>query len=127
VSSETTPTTPVSLAEILSRPDQPRIAWSTASRDLNANLVALSEGELIPAHRNDAVDVFIVCIFGTGELLVDGNLHIIGPTSALLIPRGAERRIRALTRRFAYVSCHRRRAELWPEPRPQAVEPDQHD
>jgi quercetin dioxygenase-like cupin family protein len=91
-----------------------RVAWSAASADLNVNLIVLQQGESIQPHRNDEVDVLVVGIDGSGELLIDGKRLRLTPDTAILIPRGAERGATALQAPFAYLTCHRRRGHLWP-------------
>jgi len=74
----------------------------------------------VVAHVNDEVDVLLVGVTGAGVVAVDGTDHPVGAGQALVIPKGARGAIRAVGGRFAYLSCHRRRAGLWPAgvPRP---------
>ena len=46
----------------------------------------------------------------------DGVARRITPDTAIVIPRGAERAMRVLSAPFAYLTCHRQRARLWPAP-----------
>ena len=105
----------------------PGVLWAHAGADLNANLVLLTSGGTapgVPAHVNDEVDVLLVGIAGTGTIEIDGRPHVLGAGQALVIPRGTRRAIGATTERFAYLTCHRRRAGLWPGgPRRAAGEP----
>lgn len=91
-----------------------RIAWSHQSQDLNVNLIRLNEGEEIGEHRNREVDVLFTGIAGSGTIEVSGFDYILQPGWALLIPKGAPRRIRCTEDRFVYLTCHRPRAGLWP-------------
>jgi hypothetical protein len=45
---------------------------------------------------------------------IDGQTHILRPGVAIMIPKQARRAIRSLEGVFSYLSCHRRRAMLWP-------------
>ena len=45
--------------------------------DLDANVVLLQPGRSVGAHVNGEVDVLIVGITGTGEVLVDGVSHAL--------------------------------------------------
>lgn len=105
---------PTNLHELLNQAELARIPWSVSSTQLNVNLVVLDETESIPAHRNAEVDVFVICLSGSGDLIIDGDAHALEPGSAVLIPSGREREVHARSTRLAYLTCHRRRAELWP-------------
>lgn len=108
--------TPVDLPRLAALARGQRIAWTATSEDLNVNLIVLGEGETIEAHRNTEVDVLVVGIDGSGEVVIDGVPRRITPDTALVIPRGAERGMRVLRAPFAYLTCHRQRARLWPTP-----------
>ncbi|HLT18226.1 MAG TPA: hypothetical protein VKZ96_02130 [Thermomicrobiales bacterium] len=107
---------PVDLPRLAALARGQRIAWSTTTEDLNVNLIVLRDGEAIEAHRNAEVDVLVVGIDGTGEVVIDGVARRITPDTAIVIPRGAERAMRVLSAPFAYLTCHRQRARLWPAP-----------
>ena len=104
--------------------DAPRIAAETANRlaaslnsaDLNVNLLVLDAAATIAEHVNSEVDVFIVAIAGQGEITVDGQPCPLIAGQALVIAKGARRSIRPVSDRFAYLTCHRTRAGLWPKP-----------
>ena len=78
---------------------------------MHANLVVLGAGQGIERHRNDSVDVLIVVLDGTGTATVDDNDVDLGPSKALLIPRGATRSIGA-TSEMRYLSVHAERQPL---------------
>lgn len=105
---------PVDLPRLVATAGNQRIAWSTTSRDLHVNLIVLQQGESIPLHRNDEVDVLIVGIDGAGEIAINGAVHRLTPDTTVLIPQGTERSVRSLRIPFAYLTCHRRREMLWP-------------
>jgi quercetin dioxygenase-like cupin family protein len=87
--------------------------WGHASDDLNMTLLHWTPGQAVAAHVNDEVDVLLMVIAGEGEVTVDGTVHTLRPGCALLIPKGAERAIRATTT-LDYLSVHRRRRGPWP-------------
>ena len=87
--------------------------WSLGpGEDLNANLVRFPAGRGIEEHVNDEVDVILVGVSGTGAVAVDGEEHAMSVGALVLIPKGARRRIRSLSRDFTYLSVHRRRDAL---------------
>lgn len=91
-----------------------RLAATLTSDDLNLNLLVLAAGETIEEHVNREVDVLVVAVQGQGEIVIDGAPVALTPGQALIIAKGARRAIRPIGGRFAYLSCHRRRAGLWP-------------
>ena len=99
--------------------------WTQQSADLNVNLVALDAGQRLAESVNAEVDVLLVGLAGEGVVTVNGQRLGLATGQALVIPKGARRVIDAAGGRFAYLTCHRRRAGLWPTnaPRP-APEPD---
>ena len=104
----------VDLAALAQAPGAGQPMWACASADLNANLIVLDGEAGIPAHANAEVDVLIVGIAGEGTVEVDGAAHRLAAGTAILIPKGANRSIRCGGQRLAYLTCHRRRAGLWP-------------
>jgi quercetin dioxygenase-like cupin family protein len=88
--------------------------WSLNAEQLNMSLIRLTAGATIPQHVNDALDVLIIVLEGSGELTVDGELSALAPGIALLIPRGVERGIRCTSGPLVYVSAHRQRGGLLP-------------
>jgi quercetin dioxygenase-like cupin family protein len=94
--------------------NQRRLAWSAQSDDLNTNLVVLAPGTAVEPHVNREVDVLIVGIDGEGYVAIDGEERSFHAGEVVLIPKGWERATRAGNAPFAYLTCHRRRAGLWP-------------
>ncbi|MBA3471471.1 MAG: cupin domain-containing protein [Herpetosiphonaceae bacterium] len=90
------------------------VIWKHTSDQLNLNLLRFQQGDGIPAHRNDVVDVLIMALAGTGVIRIAGESHYVGAGSILLIPCGCERAITATSAQFAYLSCHQRRGGLQP-------------
>lgn len=121
--SPTTETDVVDLAARASAANAPGAAWTHQSDDLNANLLVFRAGEGVDTHVNAEVDVLLLGVAGNGVVEVDGVSHDLRPGLALVIPKGARRGTRALRGDFAYLTCHRRRAGLWPRrnPRPDSA------
>jgi quercetin dioxygenase-like cupin family protein len=117
--------TAVDLAALAAGASSRGPSWTCQSDDLNVNLMVLDGGAAIAEHVNAEVDVLLVGIAGAGTVAVDGRAVALGVGQALLVPRGARRALRADEGRFAYLTCHRRRAGLWPSgvPRPEHGSP----
>jgi quercetin dioxygenase-like cupin family protein len=89
-------------------------AWTGVSDDLNVNLLVFQPGEGVAEHVNAEVDVLVIGIRGVGIIAVDGVEHPLRAGGAILIPKGARRGTQAGDEALAYLTCHRRRAGLWP-------------
>lgn len=89
-------------------------AWRLTDADLNANLLVFDTGQGIEPHVNDAVDVLIVGIAGSGTVTIDGNAYPLSAGRIVLAPKGSERSLRAESDRFAYLTVHRARGGLVP-------------
>jgi quercetin dioxygenase-like cupin family protein len=105
----------VDLAAIAGRSTE-AVPWSTRSADLNVNLLHFAPGDGVAAHINGELDVLLVGVAGEGEVLVDGESYPLRPGLVVLIPKGRERSILAMSG-LAYLSCHRARPGLMPAPR----------
>lgn len=108
------PLPPVDLTALLTAARGPGPVWTLETDDLDVNLVRFEGGAGVPEHVNREVDVFGVVVQGRGVLEVDGVAYPLAPGQAFLVPKGAQRSIRAAGGPFAYVTCHRRRGRLWP-------------
>ena len=86
--------------------------WGMASSDLNATLLAWPPGHEVAEHVNGELDVLVIVLDGYGSAIIDGETHDLTAGSALLIPRGARRRITAAEPGLRYLSVHRRRGPL---------------
>ena len=95
--------------------------WAYQSTDLNVNLLVWGADEGVVEHVNSEVDVLLVGIAGDGLAEVDGMAHPLRAGQALIIPKGVRRAIRSSGGRFAYLTCHRRPAGLWPHRLPHAA------
>src|SRR5262245_48589235 len=89
-------------------------AWTLRSEDLDLNLLVFTAGEGVAEHVNEEVDVLIVGVAGEGEVTINEALHPLSTGQVVLVPKGTRRSTRAAGERFAYLTCHRRRAGLWP-------------
>jgi quercetin dioxygenase-like cupin family protein len=86
--------------------------WGLASEDLNATLLEWPAGHEVAEHVNEERDVLIVVLEGSAVVTLDGDERPVAAGEALLIPKGAVRRIRAGDDGVRYVSVHRRRGPL---------------
>ena len=104
----------VDLATLARAATAPGSAWTLQSEDLNVNVLVFASGDGVAEHINTEVDVLLVGIAGAGAVTVDGTRHILSAGQALLIPKGANRGILSTSDPFSYLTCHCRRAGLWP-------------
>lgn len=104
----------VSLVEEAQAAQQDGPAWSLETDDLNLNLVVLRAGHSIAEHINNEVDVVLIGVDGHGRVTIDGVAIELDTGQLLVVRKGASRSITPLGARFAYVTCHKRRAGLWP-------------
>ncbi len=86
--------------------------WGMASEDLNATLLGWKADEGVDEHSNPERDVLIVVLDGSALVIVDGNRHLLHGHDALLVPKGARRRITAGADGARYLSVHLRRGPL---------------
>ena len=81
--------------------------------DLDANVVLLQPGQSVGAHMNDEVDVLVVGLAGSGEVLVDGELQRLRAGVLVHVAKGATRAVTAGDLGpLVYVTVHRARAGL---------------
>jgi quercetin dioxygenase-like cupin family protein len=104
----------VDLAGLARAAASPGAIWTHQSDDLNVNLLVFPAGEGVAEHVNADVDVLLVGISGDGLVAIDGVPRVLRAGQTVLIPKGARRSTQAVSDAFAYLSCHRRRAGLWP-------------
>lgn len=88
--------------------------WTRQSDDLNVNLLVFPTGDGVAEHVNAEVDVLLIGIAGEGIVAIDGLPRVLRAGCAVLIAKGARRSTQAVSDSFAYLTCHRRRAGLWP-------------
>ena len=88
--------------------------WTNRSEDLDVNLLVFGADDGVAEHVNDQVDVLLVAVAGRGVVTIQGQPRELAAGQAVVIPKGARRGTRAAGGRFAYLTCHRRRAGLMP-------------
>ena len=88
--------------------------WTHLSDDLNINLVVWPRGQGVAEHVNAEVDVLLVGVEGEGIVTLNGQPLLLGGGQLIVVPKGSRRSIRATSEKLAYLSCHRRRAGLYP-------------
>jgi quercetin dioxygenase-like cupin family protein len=113
----TEPAITASLLELISAAQQDGPIWSRSTADLNVNLVVLRAGHAIGAHVNREVDVLLVGLDGSATVTVNGQPMSLDAGGLLIVPKGANRAIDPNGDRVAYLTCHQRRAGLWPSTR----------
>ena len=106
--------TPIDLDALARNAADGGAIWSHAGADLNANFVIFDAGQGVAEHVNDEVEVLVVALLGAGYVTVDGQRHPLTTGQVIAIPAGTRRAIGSAGERFGYLTCHRRRARLWP-------------
>jgi quercetin dioxygenase-like cupin family protein len=80
--------------------------------DLDANLVKLSPGVEVAAHRNNEVEVILVVLAGGGTLTVDGQAVVLSPHHLVRIRKGTQRHLQAGPDGLVHLFVHRARQGL---------------
>jgi quercetin dioxygenase-like cupin family protein len=106
----------VDLVELARNASSGGIAWSTATDDLNVNLVVLEPHASTPKHVNAQLDVLLVGVDGRGRVTVDEHRLEAHTGFCIVIGKGNSRVVEAGDEGFSYLLMHRRRPGLWPEP-----------
>lgn len=89
--------------------------FALESDDLDCNLVYWDEGQGVPAHADDDLDVIGIVLRGEGILHMDGVDYRLRTGQFFLIPKRVVRELRSAGGEFVYLSVHRRREPLLPE------------
>ena len=110
----------VDLAAVARSQPGPIPLWTEQSQDLHVNLLSFEANRGVAEHVNAELDVLLVGVAGVGFVEVNGARNELAAGTAIVIPKGARRAITAGDGRFSYLSCHRRRAMLWPSARASA-------
>lgn len=92
-------------------------AWSCATQDLNATVLAWPARHEVAEHVNEERDVLLVGISGAALVVVDGVEHELRPATMVVVSRGARRSLRASDSGVAYLSAHAARGMLQVRPR----------
>ena len=77
----------------------------TATDTLTLGVATLAPGEVLHEHRHAQAEAYLV-LDGTGEVVVDGTPHVVGPDVAVFLPGSCRHGIRntgATDLRLAYV------------------------
>ncbi|MBX3069691.1 MAG: hypothetical protein KF883_04230 [Thermomicrobiales bacterium] len=109
---------PIDLANLARTTEVRGPVWSDISDDLNVNLLVFDEGQGVDEHVNQDVDVLLTVVHGQGHVTIDGDLQTLAAGSVVIVAKGSARSITAASDRFAYLTCHRRRAGLMPRVKP---------
>ena len=84
-----------------------------AGGDLNANVVVVQAGDVMPAHVNQEVDVLLVVLSGGGVARIDEAEHPLRANTIVLVPKRSVREVHADPgASLVYVTVHRARAGL---------------
>lgn len=94
------------------RPDARGPVWGAATEDLNATLLVWPPGEGPPEHVNEHRDVLYVVLAGGGSLTLDGEERELREGDALVVEKGAARRLVAGPGGIRYLTAHLRREGL---------------
>jgi len=89
--------------------------FALESDDLDCNLVYWDEGQGVPAHPNDDLDVIGIVLRGEGILQMDGVDYKLRAGQLFLIPKRVVRALRSASDEFVYLAVHRRREPLMPD------------
>ncbi len=91
-----------------------RNVWQPPTDDLHMNVLVLRGGEEIAPHINQALDVVVTCLHGSGTITVEDERVHLEPGSIVLVPQGAKRHILANASGMVYTTVHRKRGGLMP-------------
>ncbi len=116
----TPPNAPVDLT---ATPDGIGPLWGMQSDELNATLLAWPAGGGVAEHVNDELEVIVLVLAGSATVSLDGVEHVVSAGGLLLVPRGCTRAVAAGPDGVRYLSIHRRRGPLMPQPRPGLFDP----
>ena len=97
--------------------------WSMQSDELNATLLEWPAGGGVAEHVNDELEVIVLVLAGSAAISLDGVAHVVLAGGLLLVPRGCARAVTAGGDGVRYLSIHRRRPPLMPQPRPGLFDP----
>jgi quercetin dioxygenase-like cupin family protein/hemerythrin-like domain-containing protein len=86
--------------------------WGAASDDLNITMLSWYPGSATPEHVNEDRDVLVLCLAGSGTVVLGGALHTFAEGQMLIIEKGSPRRIEAGPHGLRYLSVHLRRPGL---------------
>lgn len=89
------------------------VQWTLREpRDLNVNLVSLDPRSSVGEHNNVDVDVLLVVLSGSGELMIGAQVIDLKAHVAAHVPKTTRRSVRAGEDGVVYLTVHRRRSPL---------------
>lgn len=91
-----------------------RNVWQPDTEELHMNLLVLRSGEQIAKHVNQALDVIVTCLRGSGTISINETNVAVESGSIVLIPQGAQRIIQAGDDGMVYTTVHRKRGGIMP-------------
>lgn len=91
-----------------------RNAWQPDTDDVHMNVIVLRAGEQIARNVNQALDVIVTCLRGSGKISIDDEQVDVQSGSIVLIRKGAERVIQAGNDGMVYTTVHRKRGGIMP-------------
>lgn len=93
-------------------PDAAGALWRLSGpRQLDANVVRLPAGAVVPEHREDAVDVLFLVL--DGDLTITSDATVAAARGTLVwLPAGSVRALAAGLHGATYLTVHRRRPAL---------------
>ena len=100
--------------------DQAGSVWqlTPASRDLDANIIALPPGDEIAAHDGPDLDVLIHVLAGSGTLETAAGKIALATGALVWLPRRSRRRFAAGPEGLRYFTVHHRKPALSISARP---------
>ncbi|HUR51184.1 MAG TPA: hypothetical protein VMZ11_03565 [Mycobacteriales bacterium] len=99
-------------------PDEAGALWrlQEPDRDLDANVVQLPAGSLVPSHEGPEVDVLVSVLHGSGRLVSAAGEISLRPGALVWLPRRSRREITAGPDGLRYLTVHPRRAGITVQP-----------
>ena len=89
--------------------------FALESDDLDCNLVYWNEGQGVPAHPDDDLDIAGIVLQGEGILHMDGVDYKLRAGQFFLIPKRTVRALFSAGGEFIYLTVHQRREPLTPD------------
>ncbi len=107
-------TVQANLLEVLAEGTHSGALWATESEDLDCTFVLWKKGEGVRPHVNSEVDVVMIVMSGSGEVLINGEGVPLTQGQVVLVPKGAERSVQVTGEGLAYLNVHKRKRKLMP-------------
>lgn len=86
--------------------------WGFETQDLDCTLVAWPKGAGVKAHTNEEVDVIMLVVEGRALIELEDKAQQLSEGQLLIISKGTERRIEAISDRLVYLNVHKRRRPM---------------